>query len=240
VRLGPAVNALFANAPLHAGRPTGFASFRGHVWHGMDPDRSGLLVKLLRGAWSFERYAEFALNVPMLFVADGDELLPPPGIAFREFLSHGFDGRRANLHDWELHLSTIFTEVRLKQFLEVRGADATPAPLALAVPAVWKGLLYEPAALAAAESLAERFDPAELCDLSERAAERGLSAEYGGDSLAGWCRQIVAIAEAGLKQLGEDTHFLKPLWDVLETGASPSSRWPKASHVEDVISAIEC
>jgi glutamate--cysteine ligase len=240
VRLGPAVNALFANAPLYAGNPTGFASFRGHVWHGMDEDRSGLLVDLLRGAWSFERYVEFALDVPMLFVAEGDHLLPPPGMTFREFLKRGHDGRLPNLHDFELHLSTIFTEVRLKRFLEVRGADATPAPLALAVPAIWKGLLYDSNALAAAEEIAERFDAEKLCAFSELVAKHGLEAEFDGVPLVAVCRKLVRVAEVGLRAMGEDVAFLAPLRDVLESGRSPAARWPTNGIVADVLAATEC
>src|SRR4029079_18361532 len=102
---------------------------------------------------------QHALDVPLLLLTEGESLLPAPGVTFREFLNRGIDGRFPTRHDWDVHLSTMFTEARLKQFLEVRGADAAPTPLALAVPAVWKGLLYDAGALAAAAELARGFAP---------------------------------------------------------------------------------
>ena len=178
--LGPVVNALFANAPMYAGAATGYVSYRGHIWHGMDADRSGLLADLLAGELTFARWVQLVLDVPLLLLTDGDALRPAPGVTFRQFLKVGIDGRFPTRHDWDVHLSTMFTEARLKTFLEVRGADATPAPLALAVPAVWKGLLYDVDALAAATELARHFKPEELRPLSEAASRVGLAPNIGG------------------------------------------------------------
>jgi glutamate--cysteine ligase len=237
--LSPVVNAMFANSPLYAGKRTEFVSFRAHVWHRMDPDRSGLLTELLAGEVAFVRWVQHALDVPLLILADGDSFRPAPGVTFREFLNHGIDGRFPTRHDWDVHLSTLFTEARLKRFLEVRGADATPTPLALAVPALWKGLLYDAGALAAATELAREFRPEELCPLAEAAARFGLRAEYRGKPLADWCRAVVAIADAGLKRLGEETASLDALRDVIASGRSPGDAWPTGGNVAEVLAACE-
>jgi glutamate--cysteine ligase len=237
--LAPVVSALFANAPFFAGARSGFTSYRGHVWHGMDPDRSGLLTELLQGEITFARWVQTALDVPLLLRADGEKLLPAPGCTFRQFLERGIDGRFPTRHDWDVHLSTIFTEARLKRFLEVRGADATPTPLALAVPALWKGLLYDPVALSAAVELTRGFKPEELRPLSEAVARRGLRAEHRGEPVAEWCAEVVNIADTGLKRQSEDATFLDPLRAVLADGRSPGDRWPTTAGVPEVLAACE-
>ena len=237
--LSPAVNALFANAPFYAGQRTEFVSFRGHIWHHMDPDRSGLLVDLLTGEITFDRWVRRVLDVPLLLLSDGDSFRPAPRVTFRTFLEKGIDGRFPTRHDWDVHLSTVFTEVRLKRYLEVRGADATPAPLALAVAAVWKGLLYDPVALAAAAELARGFRPEELRPLSEAVARWGIRAEHRGGPLSDWCREAVAIADAGLNRQGEDAAFLDPVREVLGAGRSPGAAWPAGASVGEVLGACE-
>jgi glutamate--cysteine ligase len=237
--LSPVVNALFANSPLFAGRRTGFVSFRGKIWLEMDPDRSGLLTDLLAGEVTFERWVRHALDVPLLLLTDGDELRPAPGVTFRAFLTRGIDGRFPTRHDWDVHLSTLFTEARLKRFLEVRGADATPAPLALAVPAIWKGLLYDSDALSAARELAQSFKPEELRPLSDGAARLGLRAEHRGRPLTDWCREVVTIADTGLKRQGEDAAYLDALREVIALGRSPGDSWPVSGNVAEVLAACE-
>jgi glutamate--cysteine ligase len=235
-KLGPVVNALFAGAPMYAGQRTEFVSFRGRIWQGMDPDRTGLLTSLLVGEVTYARWVQLVLDVPLLLLTEGEALLPAPGVTFRQFLTRGINGRFPTRHDWDVHLSTMFTEVRMKKFIEVRGADAAPTPLALAVPAVWKGLLYDAAALAAATELASHFAPTELRPLSEAVAGRGLRAEHRGRPLAGFCREAVSIARAGLQRQGEDASFLDPLDEVLEAGRSPGAAWP-AGGVAEVLAA---
>jgi glutamate--cysteine ligase len=237
--LGPVVNAAFANSPLYGGRQTEFVSFRARIWRGMDPDRSGLLAELLAGEVTFARWVQLVLDVPLLLLADGDSFRPAPGVTFREFLERGIDGRFPTRHDWDVHLSTLFTDARLKQFLEVRGADSTPAPLALAVPAVWKGLLYDADALTAATELSRAFKPDELRPLAEAASCLGLRARHRGKPLADWCREVVAIADAGLTRQGEDTTSLDPLREVIASGRSPGERWPASGTVADVLKACE-
>jgi glutamate--cysteine ligase len=243
--LSPIINATFANSPLYAGKATGFTSFRSEIWHGMDPDRSGFLVELLDGDVNFERWTDFVLDVPLLFIDIDGVLLPPPGMTFREWLEHGLGGRFPTLDDWDIHLSTVFTEVRLKQFLEIRGADATPSPLSIAVPALWKGLLYDRQALAAATELARAFPPTEICELSETISGHGLRANYRGRTVMAWCREVVAIATDGLKRIAfaggheDESGFLDPVREVLASGRSPGELWPISGSIAEIIASCE-
>ena len=227
--LGPVVNAVWGNSPLYGGEPTGWASFRGRVWLGMDPDRSGLLTHLLNDGLSFDRWVRYLLDVPMLFTVRDGGYHPAGGRTFRDFLARGINGRFPTLADWEVHLTTVFPEARLKQFLEVRGADANPQALALAVPAVWKGLLYDAGALAAAGDLARHFRPADLPGVFEAAARHGLAAEHGGRALLAWAREVIEVAAGGLRRqaersgLPDERPFLDPVFEVLERGMSPGS-----------------
>ena len=245
LRLSPIINAAFANAPCYAGATTGFASFRGEIWRGMDPDRSGFLVELLEGDVNFERWTEFVLDVPLLFIDVQGELLPPPGITFRNWMDQGLEGRYPTRQDWEFHLSTVFTEVRMKKYLEIRGADATSSPLTLAVPAVWRGLLYDGQALDDAIEFSGDFPPADIGRLSHAIAENGLQVEYRGRPISAWCRELVAIAAEGLKRIAlasgqvDESTFLDPMRQVLESGRSPSHHWPKSGNVAEILACCE-
>ncbi len=218
--LAPVVNALFANSPLYAGAPTGFVSFRANIWHRMDPDRSGLLTELLAGDMSFAKWVQHALNVPLLILSDGDSYAPAPAVTFRQFLNRGIDGRFPTCHDWDVHLSTLFTEARMKRFIEVRGADATTTPVSVA--ALWKGLLYDPDALAEAERLARQLVPGELRAMSEAVSRDGLRAVCKWGTVADVCRELLAIAATGLRAQGEDISEL----DALRADRTPGEVWP--------------
>ena len=135
LKLGPIVNAIWGNAPLYAGKATGCVSYRGRIWQGMDPDRSGLLLDLLERGFSFDAWVDYLLDAPMMFTCVNGGYRPAEGRTFRDFMQTGQDGYYPALSDWETQLTTVFPEVRLKKFLEVRGADAVPGPLALGVPA---------------------------------------------------------------------------------------------------------
>jgi glutamate--cysteine ligase len=239
------INAAFANAPLYNGKRTGLISFRGEIWHGMDPDRSGFLVELLQGEVNFERWTNFVLDVPLLFLDVDGVLHPAPGITFRDWMERGWECRYPTRDDWEIHISTVFTEVRLKRYLEIRGADATPAPLTIAVPAVWKGLLYDRQALAAAAELARAFPAAEIGPLSRAVSQSGLRAEYRGRTIAGWCAEAVSLANAGLKRLAlvsgraDESVYLDPLREVVESGHSPGDLWPKEGSTAELLARCE-
>ncbi|MBM3983072.1 MAG: glutamate--cysteine ligase [Planctomycetes bacterium] len=230
--LAPVVNALFANSPLYAGAPTGFVSFRANIWHRMDPDRSGLLTELLAGDVTFAKWAQYALDVPLLILADGDSYAPAPAMTFRQFLNRGIDGRFPTCHDWDVHLSTLFTEARMKRFIEVRGADATTTPVSVA--ALWKGLLYDAGALAEAERFARQLVPGELRALSEAVARDGLRAACKWGRVADVCRELLGIAATGLRAQGEETSDL----DALSAERAPGEAWPAGS-VAGVVRACE-
>jgi glutamate--cysteine ligase len=227
--LGPVINAIWGNSPLYGGEPTGWVSYRGRVWLGMDPDRSGLLPQLLAEGLSFDRWVNYLLDVPMLFTVRDGNYYPAGGRTFRDFLAHGIDGRFPTLADWEVHITTVFPEVRLKQFLEVRGADANSPPLALAVPAFWKGLFYDADALTAAEAIASNFRPADLPTVFEMAARDGLVAKWSGHTLARWAGELTEIAREGLRKQTElsgaadERSYLDPVKEVLGRGRSPGA-----------------
>jgi glutamate--cysteine ligase len=222
--LGPVINAIWANSPVYNRRTTEWVSYRGCVWQGMDPARSGLLVPLLERGLSFQTWIDYLLDVPMLFHCIGGKFEQAHGCTFRKFMAMGIDGHFPTGVDWELHLTTVFPEVRLKHFLEVRGADANPLPLALAVPALWKGLLYDADALAEASELAKQFLTQDLPGVCELAYREGLAAEYRGKTLLEYARMVVRIASAGLEDEAEKA-FLEPVWEILERGTSPGGEW---------------
>lgn len=228
--LGPVVNAVWGNSPLYGGEPSGWVSYRGRVWLGMDPDRCGVLHHLLADGLTFDRWVDYLLDVPMLFRVVAGEYRPVGGRTFRHFLECGIDGVFPTLADWEVHLTTVFPEVRLKQFLEVRGADANPPPLALAVPAVWKGLLYDATALDAAERVAGAFPPDALPGVFEAAARHGLAADHAGRRLLDWAADVADIAKGGLP--AAERTFLDPVFEVLESGKSPGMTLAEAGALD--------
>jgi glutamate--cysteine ligase len=231
----PIVSALFANSPLAEGRPSGFVSRRLDIWRDTDPDRCGLLHFVFDPDFGYERYVEWALDVPMFFVVRDGTYFPTPGVSFREFLREGWRGHRARLRDFATHLTTLFPEVRLKRVIELRGADAQPAALSCAVPALWKGLLYDAQAADAALALVADWGSAEREEALRQAARSGLAGRVGGRKLLDLARELVAIGSAGLDRLAgaagdeDERRFLDPVWAQLELGKSPGQvvleRW---------------
>lgn len=216
------VTALWAASPLVDGRATDEQSHRAACWLDTDPARCGLLDFVFADDAEeqlYRRYAEWALDVPMFFVAREGEYRPAHGLPFRRFLAEGFQGERATLADWELHLSTLFPEVRLKQYLEVRGADAGPLEMELALPALCRGLLYDEEARRAAWALVADWTLAEREALRREVPREGLRTRVRGQAIAGRCRELVAIAQAGLRRLGaeEDLPLLEPIERIART-----------------------
>lgn len=210
------VTALWAASPLVDGRATDEQSHRAACWLATDPDRCGLLDFVFAdGAEEqlYRRYAEWALDVPMFFVARQGEYRPAHGLPFRRFIAEGFQGEQVTPADWELHLSTLFPEVRLKQYLEVRGADAGPLEMELALPALCRGLLYDEGACDAAWALVADWTMAEREALRRAVPREGLRARVRGQAIAERCRELVSIAQAGLRRLGaeDDLPLLEPI-----------------------------
>ncbi|MEE3332023.1 MAG: glutamate--cysteine ligase [Myxococcota bacterium] len=229
----PIISALFANSPLSEGAENGFASRRVEIWRDTDPDRCGLLPFVFEDSFGYRDYAEWALDVPMFFVDRGGAYHAQNGRTFREFCDDGveIDGATeyATLADWDLHLTTVFPEVRLKRFIEVRSADAAPGPFVCALPAVWKGLLYDAQAGSDAWSLVSGWSLAEREQALMDVARGGLLCEMGGSPALELARELVKFSAQGLARIAErgetdadERHFLEPLLQTLESGHSPA------------------
>jgi glutamate--cysteine ligase len=215
------VTALFASSPLVDGADSGYASYRARAWLDTDPDRCGLLPFAFERGGLFSRYVEWALDVPLLFFYDG-EYHEAGGVTFRRFLREGFRGRRPTMAEWELHLSTLFPEARLKQYLEVRGADAGSLAMVYALPALWRGLLYHDDASAAASALTAGLSFADRAALREAIPLQGLRARAGGHTVLELARELVSIARSALSP--EDAMALDPVDEIVATGVTQSDR----------------
>jgi glutamate--cysteine ligase len=219
------VTALFAASPITEGRPNGFKSFRAAIWLETDANRCGLLPFIFEPDCSFRDYVEWALDVPMFFVVRGGDYRPAGGITFRRFLGEGLGGQTATLADWEVHLSTVFPEVRLKRYIEVRGADAGPLPMALGLSALWRGLLDDPAARAETWALVAGHTFAEREALRRAVPREGLSARFGTRSVRELALELCRISRAGLALLPggrEDQGLLDPVLAYAAAGRCPA------------------
>jgi glutamate--cysteine ligase len=207
----PFAAALFANSSVAGGRASGFASERTAIWLATDDARCGLVPEALEGEWSFERYVDFALRVPTILVrAEDGGVAPAGGRSFGDVLASGVAGRRATIADWELHLSTIFTDARLKTVVECRACDAPPPADVMAVPAFWTGLLYDRAALEAAGGLVAPYLPV-WQEVKAAVARDGLRARIAGrPAVLDVGRELVKLAAAGLRArgLGEERYIV--------------------------------
>jgi glutamate--cysteine ligase len=219
------VTALFAASPITEGRPNGYKSFRAAIWLETDENRCGLLPFVFEPGASFRHYVEWALDVPMFFVVRGGVYRPAGDITFRRFLREGLDGEGATLDDWRTHLSTLFPEVRLKRYLEVRGADAGPMPMATGLAALWRGLLEDAAARAAAWALVADHPFAAREALRRAVPHAGLAARLGRHSLQELAVELCGIAAAGLSRLSDgagDVALLEPLAAYAAAGRCPA------------------
>jgi glutamate--cysteine ligase len=192
--LQPIVTAMFANSPCYENHLGSRLSERADVWLHMDPDRTGMLPFAWDREMSFQRYVEWALDVPMFLIKRGAHVVPNTHQTFRKFLREGSEGQRATVSDWKTHINTLFPEVRLKNTLEMRGADAQPTDLICALPSLWKGLLYDERALELAERLITPLNPAILEAARSEIARDALSARLLGRSLQEWSSEVVQIA----------------------------------------------
>ena len=199
--LSPLLTGIFANSPISEGRPNGYRSLRGAIWRKTDEARCGLIPAIFEEGADFRTYVEYALDVPMFFIFRNDSYLPVGGITFRRFLEEGgFEGFTPHLSDWELHLTTIFTEARLKGFVEFRCADTLPMPSLMAIPALYKGICYSERALAAAWRLVEDLPVGRLSQLLGEVPKAGLDLPVGGGgTLRERARELVRIAREGLE-----------------------------------------
>ena len=232
--LQPVATALFANSPFFEGKLNGHKSWRSRIWRDLDADRTGMLPFVFEDGFGFEAWAEYALDVPMYFVYRDGVYVDALGMSVRDFLKGelpALPGEKPTLSDWADHLTTIFPEARLKKFIEMRGADGGPWRRLCALPALWVGLCYDQGALDAAWDLVKDWDTETREAWRVKASVDGLAAEVGGRTMRELAREVVDIAEQGLKSrarpgagglLPDETHFLNALNDSLESGELPA------------------
>jgi glutamate--cysteine ligase len=233
--LQPLATALFANSPFTERRPNGFKSFRSHIWSDTDPDRTGMLPFVFEEGFGYERYLDYALDVPMYFVFRDGKYLDVAGRSFRDFLDGRLPelpGEKPRRDDFTDHLSTIFPEVRLKSFLEMRGADGGKWARICALPALWVGLLYDADARDSAWDEVQHWTLAERQTLRDAVPREGLAARTpGGEDLRTFGGRILDLAEAGLTRRARlnaagdnEAGFLATLREVLASGETPADR----------------
>jgi glutamate--cysteine ligase len=233
--LQPVVTALMANSPFVDGRDSGWLSFRSHIWLHTDKDRTGMLAFAFEPGMGFERYVDYALDVPMYFVVRDGRYIDTAGESFRAFLEGKLPqlpGEKPRIADWEAHLSTLFPEVRLKQFLEMRGADMGSAASVVALPAFWVGLLYDQPALDAAWDLVKDWSEAERQALREAVPRTALRTPFRRGTVHDLAREALAIAKVGLESRNRldatgrsEAIHLAPLEETLHLGKTPAERW---------------
>jgi glutamate--cysteine ligase len=216
IALQPLATALFSNSPFLEGKPNGYQSFRSHVWTDTDNARAGMTPFVFEGGMGFERYVDYALDVPMYFVMRDGKYLNTAGESFRKFLDGKLPqlpGEKPTLKDWADHLTTIFPEVRLKKYLEMRGADSGLQDKLCALPAFWVGLLYEQSAVEAAYDLIKNATAEQRQSMRDEVPVHGLNAKFMGHSLRDLAKEVLAIARKGLNlRHNSESQFL----DVLD------------------------
>jgi glutamate--cysteine ligase len=232
IALQPVATALFANSPFTEGKPNGFLSYRSEIWRDTDADRSGMLPWAFEPGMGYERWTDYALDVPMYFVKRGDRYIDVAGRSFRDLLAGRLPelpGERATVSDWANHLSTIFPEVRLKRYLEMRGADGGPWGRLPSLSAFWVGLLYDQACLDAAWDLVKNWTAEERQKLRDEVPRLGFRAAIRCRDLLSIARETLALSRAGLVRRGkfdaygaDETRYLKPLDQLVERGETPA------------------
>ncbi len=233
--LQPVMTAMFANSPFTDGKPNGLLSARSEIWRDTDNARTGMLPFAFEPGMGFERYVDYALDVPLYFVKRGSVYHDVAGQSFRDLLDGrlaSLPGERATISDWANHLSTIFPEVRLKRYLEMRGADVGPPERIVAQSALMVGIYYDSQALSGASDLIAGWTAVERQAFRDTAPRVGLNAEIGGRSARDVARDMLALARIGLANrdrrntAGDDeTGFLQPLESIVEEGIEPARAW---------------
>jgi glutamate--cysteine ligase len=233
--LQPVATALFANSPFTEGKPNGYLSYRSHIWEDTDPDRTGMLPFVFKDGFGYERYLDYALDVPMYFIYRDGKYIDVAGESFRDFLEGKLPqipGEKPRISDFVDHLSTIFPEVRLKSFLEMRGADGGPWSRICALPALWVGLLYDDQALDEAWQLVKGWTNDQHEEVRRAVPKLALGAPApGGGSMLDLARTVVAISAQGLTRRAKlnsagdnESGFLDPLNEIVASGKTPADR----------------
>ncbi|MBT4888934.1 MAG: glutamate--cysteine ligase [Rhodospirillales bacterium] len=230
--LQPVATALWANSPFRNGKPNGFLSFRSNIWTDTDPDRCGILPFVFEDGFGFERYVDYMLDVPMYFVYRDGKYIDASGQSFRDYMQGklpAYPGHYPTMQDWEDHLTTVFPEVRLKRYMEMRGADGGPWARLCALPAFWTGLLYDTESRKAAYDLIADWTHEEHEHLRAEVPRQGLRTPFRSGTVQDLTKEILCIARSGLCRRGkldnvglDETHFLRPLFQIAESGRTPA------------------
>ena len=230
--LQPIVTAIFANSPFTEGKPNGFLSMRSEVWKDTDRDRTGMLPFVFEDGFGYERYVDYALDVPMYFVYRDGAYHDVAGLSFRDFLDgklKGFEGEVPTIGDWSNHLTTLFPEARIKKYMEMRGADAGPWSRICALPAIWVGVLYDGGVLDAAWDLVKDWSAEERQRLRDEVPKLGLKTPFRGGTVQDLARQMLDLAQEGLKRRGagdgtgaDERIFLSSIEEIVEKGKTPA------------------
>lgn len=244
IALQPVATALFANSPFFDGKPNGHKSWRSRIWRDLDDARTGMIPFVFDEDFGFERWVEYALDVPMYFVYRDGKYINALGQSFRDFLKGqlpALPGETPTMSDWADHLTTAFPEARVKKYIEMRGADGGPWRRLCALPAFWVGLTYDQTALDAAWDLVKGWDAETREALRIAASVDGLQAQVGDINMHELAREVLNIAEAGLKAralpgagglVPDETHFLNALKDSIESGKTPADELLEQYHGE--------
>ncbi|WP_231120516.1 glutamate--cysteine ligase [Cognatilysobacter tabacisoli] len=232
--LQPIATALFADSPFTEGKPNGYLSYRSHIWTDTDADRTGLLDFVFEDGFGYERYTDYLLDVPMYFVYRDGRYIDASGQSFRDYLDGrlpAYPGHRPTLKDWADHTTTAFPEVRLKKYLEMRGADSGPWNRICALSAFWVGLLYDDAALDAAWDLVRDFTLAERHALRDGVPRHAFKLPFRGGTVLDLSRRALEIAAHGLQRRAilngngaDESVYLVPLMEFVEAGITPAER----------------
>ncbi|KAK2367275.1 glutamate--cysteine ligase, chloroplastic [Trifolium repens] len=232
--LQPIATALFANSPFTDGKPNGFVSMRSHVWTDSDKDRTGMLPFVFHDTFGFEQYVDYALEVPMYFVYRKKKHIDCTGMTFKDFLAGKLPripGELPTLNDWENHLTTIYPEVRLKRYLEMRGADGGPMRSLCALPAFWVGLLYDEICLQSVLDLTEDWTAEERQMLRNKATITGLKTPFRDGLVQHVAEEVLKLAKNGLERRGfNESRFLNVLDETAKTGVTPAERLLELYH----------
>jgi glutamate--cysteine ligase len=229
LKTAPFFTAMFACSPFYEGEPFGGKSFRAKVWLDVDPDRQGLLPRMMERTATFRDYVEWALDAPMFLILREGKVVANTGQTFRAFLKDGFSGHRATMEDWVTHLNTLFPEVRLKRTLEVRGGDSQPAELVVAPAALYTGIFYDEQALTEVERLVDGFGYDELAALRREVHMGALHTPFRGRPAGEVAQKLVDAARGGLARRArkaasgdDETVFLRPLAERVEKLRTPA------------------
>ena len=232
IALQPVATALFANSPFTEGKPNGFLSFRSQIWTDTDNQRAGMLPFAFEDGMGFERYVDYALDVPMYFIKRGDTYIDVAGQSFRDLLAGKLasqPGEHATMSDWANHISTIFPEVRLKRYLEMRGADVGSRQRLPALPAFWVGLLYDEKSLDACWQIVKDWTAAERQQLRDDVPKLGFAATIRNRTLLALAAETLKLSRNGLSRRArvnpggqDETFYLEPLDDLVSRGTTPA------------------